>query len=143
MKPMSSQIRMFLIVLFVLVSFIGIIFPYPFLAKFILSMIWEYAVVIWSFTSRVAETDITNLRIALTPTILVSIGLFFIIRKLGTIIDNNAHKFVRYVSLVISWYCLIATTVIIATMWFGMTVIADEAGIIVSLGRVLFEVGIR
>jgi hypothetical protein len=143
MKSMSSQIRILLIVVFGLVSLVGIIFPYPILAKFILSMIWDYAFVIWGFTLKVAETDVNNLRIALTPTILVAVGLFFIIRKLGAIIDNNAYKFVRYAALVISWYCLIMTTLVIAMMWVGLTVYGDEAGMIVSLGRVLFEVAIH
>jgi hypothetical protein len=141
MKTMSSQIRILFIVLFVLVGVVATIFPYPVLTKFLFSIIWDYTFAWWSCTNRVV--DITNLRIALTPTILVSVGLFFIIRKLGAVIDKNAYRFVRYISLVISWYCLIATALVMATMWFGLIIMGDETGIVATFGYVLYKGAIR
>lgn len=136
MKSISALNRILLNVFISLICVVAVVFPYPFLANFVFESIWDYVFRIWAATLAIGDT--TNLRIALTPLILVAVGLFFSLHKLTTTVDDRVFTFLKHISTVIKWYCIIATMAVMSIMWFGLTIGADRHGIVVSFGDILF-----
>ena len=137
MKSISVLNRILLNVIISLICIVAVVFPYPFLANFVFESIWDYAFRIWAATGAIGDT--TNLRIALTPLILVAVGLFFSLHKLTMTVDDSVFKFLKHISTVIKWYCIIATIAVMSIMWFGLMINGDEHCIGASFGNILFR----